>query len=295
MLHSNAKIYFYPRKPDVRHSIWRICDILDIGFAKSHGEAEIGFLGDGSTICTPPPKFDGIRFLNSNCLNISKSYVDKCFYDAFGYSLSVDPQHGIGPCVRKSEKNYTHDGVILQRPIPLREPNMVYNILVNNSCGPTLIEDLRVVVIGKRIPLVFVRRRPIAERFSDDDVYVCPTAATEVFDLSEIHSLIRFCEMIGMDFGELDVLRNKDEENRLYVVDANRTPASPPRALSYVAGHRAMITLAHAFSEEFLSLDRSEFGPPPNQYHPMLAQSVRAYRWLTGSGRAGVRILRTKF
>jgi hypothetical protein len=42
----------------------------------------------------------------------------------------------------------------------------------------------------------------------------------------ECAQLARFADLIGMDYGELDVLRANDS-GLIYVVDANRTPVRP--------------------------------------------------------------------
>lgn len=43
----------------------------------------------------------------------------------------------------------------------------------------------------------------------------------------EAELLLRLCRALGLDYGELDVLRDV-EDGKLYVVDVNNTPWAPP-------------------------------------------------------------------
>ncbi|MDQ6770676.1 MAG: hypothetical protein M3Z54_11900, partial [Gemmatimonadota bacterium] len=53
---------------------------------------------------------------------------------------------------------------------------------------------------------------------------------------------------IGMDFGELDVLRDRNS-GKIYVVDANNTPAGPPTVLSKQDSARALHILLESFHQ----------------------------------------------
>ena len=62
--------------------------------------------------------------------------------------------------------------------------------------------------------------------------------------------LLQFCRAIGLDYGELDVLRDNGD-GRIYVVDANNTPDS----IEYLAKEEreeALNRTARAFVEAFL-------------------------------------------
>lgn len=248
---SNITLFFYPRRPDIRHSIWRIADILDIKISTSASKWDIGFLGNGDTHCLPLVDQAGRVVINGSCTDISKSYVNTCFVKTFGYSLEIDPLTHKGRGVRKSEFNYRHDGKIIEFPISKKEKDVVYNKLINSVVQDNLVEDIRVPIIGKKIPLVFLRYRPAHRRFSNHDSYVCVQETSDCFSLGEINKILDFCRELKLDFGELDVLRNKDENGLLYIVDANRTPASPPRKLSFFEGQNCMHVFSKAFLHEF--------------------------------------------
>jgi hypothetical protein len=55
--------------------------------------------------------------INGRCQDISKSQVDRCFAEVFGYGVGIDPLTHAGPCVEKSELNFAHDGKVIGAPI----------------------------------------------------------------------------------------------------------------------------------------------------------------------------------
>src|SRR5258708_7256431 len=63
--------------------------------------------------------------------------------------------------------------------------------------------------------------------------------------------IIMFCKEIGLDLGELDILRDKDD-GRLYIVDANTTPGNLARCLSKKEKKLALKRLALTFEKAFL-------------------------------------------
>jgi hypothetical protein len=62
---------------------------------------------------------------------------------------------------------------------------------------------------------------------------------------------LRLCREMRLDFGELDVLRDR-HDGRIYVVDVNRTPWGPPRTLGTRGALRAIDLVAEAFHDAFL-------------------------------------------
>jgi len=57
-----------------------------------------------------------------------------------------------------------------------------------------------------------------------------------------------FCSRIGLDYGELDVLRNKDD-GKIYIVDVNYTPWGPPAKLSDDENRIALIRMSEVFKQ----------------------------------------------
>lgn len=169
------------------------------------------------------------HMLNANLTDISKGHVSREFREVFGYDLSVDPHTFTGPILRKSEENAAHDGRVLNGPIHrTKSDQYVYQRLVNNVKGDLAI-DLRVPIFGSQIPFVRVKYRPVNKRFDhagrsqvDDEV----KSPNEVLCQREQELILKLCRRMGLDYGELDVLRDQETE-RIYVVDVNGTPTGP--------------------------------------------------------------------
>ncbi len=178
--------------------------------------------------------------LNGRCVDISKRRVDEAQRSAFGYGASLDPTQHVGPAVRKSEINGVHDGAIVVCPL-LPQDDAVYQRLINNECDDGMVEDLRVVIAGSAIPVVYRKRRRAAVRFTNANAETL-VESPSIFAGAERESLLAVARDVGLDFGELDVLR--DTDGRLYVVDVNKTPIGPPNGLDRRAGRRAMVTIA---------------------------------------------------
>jgi len=195
--------------------------------------------------CALPPQ---PPVLNRHCRDISKGHVASIFEQVFGRALSVDPTRHAGPMLCKSQRNYTHDGVVLQGPIPPEavRTDCVYQRFIEAEDEANAI-DLRTPIYGGRIPLVYLKRRPLgADRFAK----VTATSWHEpaaVFSPQEQAELARFAAAMGLDYGELDVLRDR-RSGDIYVVDVANTPAGPPASLGPDQARAAVTRLAEAFA-----------------------------------------------
>jgi hypothetical protein len=72
-----------------------------------------------------------------------------------------------------------------------------------------------------------------------------------------VKNLIRFCREFGLDYGELEVLRD-GENGFLYVLDANNTPTGPSRLLTKKERHDPLSILAETFDKVFLQQVHSD-------------------------------------
>ena len=78
-------------------------------------------------------------------------------------------------------------------------------------------------------------------------VIVHPTRH-EMLGRAEIAQIERFCQAMQLDWGGLDVLRER-ETGRLYVVDVNKTDTGPAVVLSWKDRARATTLLSEALGE----------------------------------------------
>ncbi len=197
------------------------------------------------TVAAPvtPPR-TGRPTWNFAAGDLSKTAVAAAFEQAFGYPLRVDPRTHTGPMVEKGEANGVHDGRIVMGPVQ-PAPGKVYQRLVENVAPDGLMEDLRTPTLGGEPICVFIKRRPRAVRFSNDNSDCLLATPDSVFSARELAAIRRFCALLHLDWGGLDILRDA-ADGRLYIVDANRTDMGPPIALPLELKLEATRTLARA-------------------------------------------------
>jgi hypothetical protein len=196
-------------------------------------------------------------FINAGCSDISKQAVSKWMLQVFGYSTMVDPLKYEARMVVKSDTNGIHDGTVVQGPLACKdiEADSVYQIIVDNSVATNRVEDLRLVLVGDQIPVLYRKQRPLDQRFSNTNTIVYLDDPEQYFSADELRKIIEFRRASNIDICELDVLRDK-KDKRIYIVDVNRTVSGPPNHLGLANTIRAVARIANAFEGEFLQSSR---------------------------------------
>jgi hypothetical protein len=251
-------VLFYPEPPASMHYVlWKICAVLGLRVTQELSQrTALTVLWKDATFITASEAArpaTSAPIINANCLDISKNNVSRHFDAVFGYSCDVDPFNYFGPCVEKSNQNARHDGRIVRAPVLKRRAGAVYQRVINNAVQADLVEDMRVPVLNGIVPFVYLKYRSTAMRFNScksSAVRLCPTE--EALSADEISNIGKFATSIGLDYGELDVLRDRDD-GRIYIVDANNTPTGPSYRLPSAELRRAVNILALAFRDEFLT------------------------------------------
>ncbi|MGV8840687.1 MAG: hypothetical protein ACWA6X_10330 [Bauldia sp.] len=244
---AGPRIAVLARGPGAGHVLFKVC--LWLGLRVHHDASAEGaaIVGDGGTHLTrqyPPHAW------NARCRDISKVTVQRLFEAAFGYPLGVDPAAHRGPMVEKSDINALHDGRVVDGPLP-PAPGKVYSRVVDNLRGDEA-EDLRTAVVRGEIACVYLKRRPATSRFSNTNRSVAlASSPAAIFSASERDAILRLADAIGLDFGEMDILRDRTD-GRIYVVDVNRTPAGPPNGIGWLDHYRAIRRIARAFRAAML-------------------------------------------
>ena len=243
-----ARISFFPRKPRSFYAIWPVCQLADVKIVNDHEEADLHFYFEDVEFLTAPRRAPSSRTaLNVGCYDIRKSVVTRIFEETFGYGLAVDPRVHRGPAVEKSEGNGKHDGRTVTCPIDQPRFGMVYQKLVDNTFDGVEHVDIRTPIVGGRIPFVYLKRRSRDARFTNDNTHVDIAAADTMLSQDEQTKIAAFASAIGLDFGGLDVLRDRDD-GRIYIVDANKTDMGPPSAMTAADKLAAIRGLAAAFA-----------------------------------------------
>ncbi|WP_293902968.1 hypothetical protein [Phenylobacterium sp.] len=223
-------VWFAPDRPRPWYLIWAAAAWNGVRIARTPEEACASFYFEDATVARPPKPLHS-RAFNYGCADISKSRVAQVFAEVFGYPLSVDPEAGLGPAVEKGEDNGVHDGRLVQLPLAPRAGRTYQRLIDNVEDG--LAVDLRTPIVGGEPVVVFIKRRPVADRFANHNASVSMVRPCDVFTGDEIGKLGAFARAMGLDWGGLDVLRDRTS-GRLYVVDVNKTDMGPPIALPFL-------------------------------------------------------------
>lgn len=251
---SQRTLLCFPEAPDeFGYELSKIAAVLGLKITNKPTRFDLALAWQDTTVRTfttdslPP----GTYLLNSRCPDIGKDHIEEVFESVFGYSLRVDPTTYKGPCVRKSIQNAKHDGVVLNCPIQKIESGYVYQRLINNETDDNYIVDLRTPFYRDTLPLVYLKYRPTKTRFADRNDRVELARTTDIYSPAEKELILKFCRTLQLEYGGLDVLRDK-ESGLLYIVDVNNTPFGPPVQLTKSDQVRAVSTLAAAFQEKFI-------------------------------------------
>lgn len=248
MREPRARISFFPNKPRSYYAIWPVCQLADVKIVSDPREADLHFYFEDREFLTAPRTTPSNKpAFNVGCFDIRKSVVARVFEETFGYGLAIDPAAHRGPVVEKSESNGKHDGRIVVCPLAQPARDRVYQRLVDNTFDGKEFIDIRTPVVGGKIPFVYLKRRTRDLRFSNDNHRVDLVDADAMLSKREQAQIADFAAAMALDFGGLDVLRDRTD-GRIYIVDANKTDMGPPSALSGPNKLKAMRGLASAFA-----------------------------------------------
>ena len=244
----SVTVLFHPQPPRPESALAMICARRGYAVATDPDEPfDVAIFWTTRTVRRPRAALRAIarraHVLNFGCANIGKRHVERVFSSVFGYASLVSPRTASGHCVRKSNLNARHDGVVMRCPVRRVRRDCVYQRLIDNRAGAGQVEDLRTPVIGGCIPFVYLSRKPLNDRFDGEPTVRC-VEPQRVFAPLEIRKIQRFCALMGLDYAELDVLRDRGD-GRLYIVDANPTPWTPARmstrSLAAALDHQALL------------------------------------------------------
>lgn len=244
-------IYFMPERARPWYLIWAVARASGAKLAKDPAQADVVMQFEDATFSphSPPPRLKGgARLINFACTDVSKSAVARASAIAFGHALAVDPSTHVGVAVEKSEINAAHDGRIVQCPTQALPGRVYQRVIDNRGLDPNLVEDLRTCTVGGKPVCVFIKRREVTKRFLNTNVDVTLKMPEEVFSAREREQIGAFTRELGLEWGGVDVLRDK-ADGRLYIVDANKTDMGPPIALNLVDKLKATRALAAAFRD----------------------------------------------
>ena len=265
LYYRNHKIHktvlFYPQYPSKRSVLYKLLGILDFNRTNNpNQEYQLVVNWEDTTFRQKFALLDEIsaskEIVNYRCSDISKKRVDDVFKEVFGYGTRVNPELYTGKLLQKNDLNAQHDGIELTGPVTNPRNDCIYQIIINNKFDENFVEDIRVPVIGNSLPVAYLKYKPVSRRygsfltshdFNKDTEIVEPAS---VFSEEEIQKIKAFTSRFGLDYGELDILRNRDD-GKIYIIDANNTPTGPSH-LDKETRTRVLLLLAETFKREFI-------------------------------------------
>jgi len=148
--------------------------------------------------------------------------VETVFSEVFGYSSFVDPLRFQGRCVEKYDENAI-GGSVVECPVSRLDPSFVHQKYIDARQGDRIVE-YRVPVVMGSVPLIYVLHNDIPHDKIKTATRTGHVAeAQDLFSQDEVRKILKFCRSLGLDFGELDVMRS-NEDGAIYILDANKTP-----------------------------------------------------------------------
>lgn len=221
------QLAFYPQPAGPWFNAWIAADMAGFKIGTDIDKADHIFVFDDATYSDTEqilgePYWS--RALNFNCRDISKTHVANVFEDVFGYSLRIDPLTYSGHAVMKSDINAAHDGKVVECPIAdadLVTGAAYQKFIETRHSGPNT-EDFRTIFVFGDLPVVFHKFKDFEKKFGTEYLQVDIFEAPEIFSEEEQDGIRKFCAAMGLDFGALDILRDK-HDGRIYIVDVNKT------------------------------------------------------------------------
>jgi len=249
--HKRPTIAFSPDKPRPWYFVWPVMHVAGAKIISDTSKADIVFQFDDTTVTDNivPETKPGAVLVNFECNDISKTLIAEVFAQAAGYDLAVDPMTYDGPIVEKSELNAAHDGRIIMGPMEPIE-GKTYQRLIDNEIAGGMVEDLRTCIVGGEPTVVFRKRRPLERRFMNENKDVVLDQVDKVYSAEELDIIRKFAAGINLDWGGVDVLRDRNT-GKIHIVDANKTDMGPPVALALGSKLRSTRRMAKGFAHAF--------------------------------------------
>lgn len=222
------RVLFLPDYPD-KEFYTIVAIFMRLGYFATNdpqSSFDFGMLWQDATWLESDPVLTQIALqkpvLNLRCVDISKRKVEAVFKQVFAASTFINPATAQGRCVKKYDKNAS-GGFVVDLPQDDSDERFVFQRLLDSRQGDVMVE-YRVPVILGSIPVVYIERKDLpVDHIKTTKRSIQVTDPLSVFSSSEIALILEFSQTMGLDFGELDIIRANDDR-RIYILDANKTP-----------------------------------------------------------------------
>ena len=218
---------------------------------------------------TPKLKQNGkkIKLINLFLVDTAKEFVATSFDKHFGYGYHVDPTKFNGYCISKHNGNGTKSCFFLKCPINATDifKDHSYQQIIDytDKRDPNTLYELRVPIVGGIIPCILFKTRNRGLRFTSKNRSIQIVSPLKYLTEQECHKIITYCRYIGLELGEIDILRSQ-EDGKIYIIDVNNTSWWPPNKLGDVDRNIVLNLIWNAFLESFLPNHYKKYSIPDN-------------------------------
>lgn len=209
------KLYHYLKHLEIEQTTNPMDE--DIGVAIHHHITQ-------DAVFSLPKGLEQFNAINKEIISVKKDFIETAFAEVFGYNSHVNPYIYNGYCIEKSVRNATHDGKFVKCPLSPKD-DKIYQKIIDTRISPTRLRDIRVVIMGNKIPVVFTKEFDSSKMFIHglSDTKAAIVEPLDVLSKENLNNILSFASLLKVDFGELDVLIS-NETGLLYIVDVNPTP-----------------------------------------------------------------------
>lgn len=218
---------------------------------------------------TPKLRQNGkkIRLINLFLVDTAKDFIAKAFEKHFGYGYHIDPTKYNGYCLSKHNGNGTKSCFFLKCPINATDifKDHSYQKIIDytDKQDPDILYELRVPIVGGIIPFVLFKTRNRGLRFTSKNRSIQIVNPLKYLTEQECHKITTYCRYIGLELGEIDILRSH-EDGKIYIIDVNNTSWWPPNKLGDVDRNIVLNLLWNSFLESFLPSYYNKYSIPDN-------------------------------
>ena len=239
---------------------------------KLNGKYDVGIYWDPRMDInkqTPKLKQNGkkIKLINLFLVDTAKGFVAESFETHFGYGYKVDPTTFNGYCISKHNGNGTKSCFFLKCPIEANDifKDHSYQQIIDytDKKDPNTLYELRIPIVGGIIPCVLFKTRNRGLRFTSKNRSIQIVNPLKYLTEQECQKIITYCRYIGLEMGEIDVLRSH-EDGQIYIIDVNNTSWWPPNKLGDVDRNIVLNLMWNAFLESFIPNKFDEYRVPDN-------------------------------
>ena len=182
--------------------------------------------------------YDGKLVLNHHLNNVTKQHVDECFTRAFGYSSLISDTYQGQYLSKRNQQSRGAVSVLLPEVSGKKSTNIdkyspdyrIKQKIIRTDKDSGWCIEYRYMKFGE-YSYVIEKQKPPSRRYRSNAKKYRAINIPEAFYEDEHDKIESFCNFIGLDFGEVDVLREA-ETGALYIVDVNNIAGGAPVFLS---------------------------------------------------------------